>query len=64
MRGTASLLDMWRPTVDQSERCAKLHYDELYVQKDKGEISRAVAQLLLNVACNVRILSGAELAAD
>ena len=61
MRGAAQLLDMWRPTADQSERCAKIHYDELYVDKDEGAVSRAVANVLLNAACNPRLLPASEL---
>ena len=52
---------MWRFTADQAERCAKTHYDELYVEKDEGLVSRTVANLLLNTACNSRLLPSDEL---
>jgi hypothetical protein len=61
LRGVAPALDMWRVTADQAERCAKTHYDELYVEKDEGLVSRTVANLLLNAACNSRLLPSDEL---
>ena len=61
LRGVAPALDMWRVTADQAERCAKTHYDELYVEKDEGLVSRTVANLLLNAACNARLLPSDEL---
>ena len=54
---------MWKPTADQAARCAKVHYDELYVHEEGGLVSRTVANLLLNAACNVRILPQSELSA-
>ena len=59
--GVAPQLDMWRLTADQSERCARVHYDELYVQRDGGGVSRSVANALLNLACNRRVLPDSEL---
>ena len=63
MRGVTPMIDMWKPTADQAARCAKVHYDELYVQEEGGLVSRTVANLLLNAACNVRILPQSELSA-
>ena len=54
LRPVVSTLDMYRPTANQAGRCAKVHYDELYVKG--GLVSRATANLLLNAACNVRLL--------
>ena len=59
LRGASPLLDMWRPTVGQHALCAKIHYDDLYVKG--GLVSRAVSNLLLNGACNVRLLPPAAL---
>ena len=47
---------MWRLTADQGENCAKVHCDELYVPEGEGFVSRAVANLMLNMACNERLL--------
>ena len=60
LRGVAPLVDMWRPTAGQHALCAKIHYDELYVKE--GLVSRAVANLLLNGACNARLLPQSALA--
>ena len=56
MRHSVSMLDMWKPTVDQGERCAKLHYDALYVPRDEGLVSRVVTNILVNLGCNARLL--------
>ena len=61
LRGISPQLDMWRPTAGQAALCAKVHYDELYVKEGKGLDSRSVANLLLNAACNVRLLPAAAL---
>ena len=61
LRGISPQLDMWRPTAGQAALCAKVHYDELYVKAGKGLVSRSVANLLLNGACNVRLLPAAAL---
>lgn len=54
-------LDMWRLTADQGENCAKIHCDELYVPEGEGFVSRTAANLLLNMACNDRLLPEMEL---
>jgi hypothetical protein len=59
LRGIGPQLDMWRPTAGQAALCAKVHYDELYVKAGKGLVSRSIANLLLNGACNVRLLPAA-----
>ena len=64
MRPAVPLIDMWRPTADQAGRCAKVHYDELYVRHGGGAVSRAVANLLLNAVCNPRVLPATELASS
>ncbi len=62
MGAVVPLLDLWRITADQAKNCANVHYDSLYV-KDRlhgdGLVSRTAANLLLNVACNVRLLPSA-----
>ena len=55
LREVSPLLDMWRPTAGQAQHCAKVHYDELYVKEGRGFVSRAIANLLLNGACNTRL---------
>ena len=64
MRSALPMLDMWRPTADQHENCAKVHYDELYVPQGNGFVSRMVANLMLNMACNARLLPQAEIFRD
>ena len=59
---TVPQLDMWRLTADQGDNCAKVHCDELYVPEGEGFVSRAVANLMLNIACNERLLPRSELA--
>ena len=61
LRGVVPALDMWKLTADQSARCAKVHYDELYVPSDGGLVSRAIANLLLNGVCNARLIPSAGL---
>jgi hypothetical protein len=39
-----------------------VHYDALYVPEGRGFVSRAVANLLLNGACNHRLLPSEALA--
>ena len=54
------LLDMWQLSADQAKHCEGVHYDELYVNNRSaygdGLVSRATANLLLNLACNARLL--------
>jgi hypothetical protein len=86
--GGIPLLDAWRLTVGQTDHCANLHYDALYVNesgtgsdsgaalaglgarlggekseswRQGGPISRELANLFLNVACNRRTLQPEEL---
>lgn len=54
LRGVTPLLDMYHLSANQADRCAKVHYDSLYVKE--GVVSRAAANLLLNAACNSRLL--------
>ena len=56
LKTVVPLVDMWRLTADQASRCAKIHYDTLYVPEGDGGVSRAVANLLLNACCNPRLL--------
>lgn len=59
LRGVSPMLDMWKMTAGQAALADKVHYDELYVKG--GLVSRSVANLLLNSACNVRLLPAAAL---
>ena len=77
MRAAVPLLDAWRLTSGQADRCVNLHYDALYVNESAGAgeaadapreawrqggpISRELANLFLNVACNRRVLRPDEL---
>ena len=64
MRLIVPIVDMWKLTVDQQANCADLHCDELYMANrtgGNGFVSRATANLFLNVACNRLILPAAEL---
>ena len=64
MRAVVPLFDMWKLTADQAANCANVHYDELYVSnrsQGDGLVSHAVANLLLNVACNPRLLPASEI---
>ena len=40
----------------------QVHCDELYVPEGEGFVSRAVANLMLNMACNERLLPRSEIA--
>jgi hypothetical protein len=59
------LLDMWLLSADQGAQCEGVHYDELYVHNRSaygdGLVSQTTANLLLNLACNPRLLPPARL---
>ena len=63
--GAVRLLDMWQLSADQPHQSEGVHYDELYVYNRSaygdGLVSRATANLLLNLACNPRLLPPARL---
>lgn len=59
MSAVVPSLDMWKLTADQYSNAANMHYDELYVHNRSGGagfVSRATANVLINLACNERLL--------